>query len=77
MQITETTMTAAAANNKLAVVQYLHSQGCPWPWQLLENAASSGHLDLVRWCYEQGSRFADVSTAACEAAASGNVALMA
>jgi hypothetical protein len=78
MQITGATMTAAAGcNNQVAVVQYLYRQGCPWPWRLLETAVSTGYLELVRWCYEHECRFVDASMASLNAAASGNVQLMA
>jgi hypothetical protein len=48
MQYTANTMMAAAQCNKLPEVQYLRSQGCPWCFRLLEDAAQSGHLELVR-----------------------------
>jgi hypothetical protein len=54
MQCTADTMIVAAQSNKLAEVQYLHDQGCPWPLKLLETAASSGHFELLRWCREHG-----------------------
>jgi hypothetical protein len=49
---TVTMMRGAAECNKLAEVQYLQSQGCPWHAGLLDVAASGGHAELVRWCYE-------------------------
>jgi hypothetical protein len=47
------TMAGAARCNKLAEVQFLHSQGCPWSLYLLEDAATDGYFELVRWCHEQ------------------------
>jgi hypothetical protein len=50
MLYTVATIAAAAKRNKLAEVQYLHRQGCPWPVDLLEAAARSGNFELLRWC---------------------------
>jgi hypothetical protein len=50
MKYTAATMAGAAQCNKLAEVQYLHRQRCPWSMSLLEDAASSGHFELLRWC---------------------------
>jgi hypothetical protein len=57
MQYTEPTMTGAAQCNKLAEVRFLHEQGCPWPIRLLEDIASSGHFELLRWCHKHGCLF--------------------
>jgi hypothetical protein len=54
MEYTALTVAGAAERNKLAEVQYLRSQGCPWPTKLLERAALRGHFELVRWCREHG-----------------------
>jgi hypothetical protein len=77
MPFTATTMAGAAHCNKLAEVQYLHSQGCAWPEQLLEYAARSGHFELLRWCHEHGCDWHMVNWATTCAAQSGNVELMA
>jgi hypothetical protein len=77
MEYTESTIAAAADCNKLAEVQYLHEQGCPWPSYLLDRAASKGDFELVRWCYEHGCPFGDAGMASCHAAQSSNVELMA
>jgi hypothetical protein len=45
-------MTEAASPIKLAEVQYVHSQGCGWPDYLRDEAASSEHFELLRWCDE-------------------------
>eukprot|EP00953_Heterococcus_sp_UTEX-ZZ885_P027617 14796-Heterococcus_DN1.PRE.1 len=76
MQYTVLTMAAAGHCNKLAEVQYLLSKGCPWPTRLVYDAASAGHFELVRWCYEQKGPLWQVSAVAYQAAHSGNVALM-
>jgi hypothetical protein len=76
MECTAATLTAAAECNKLAEVQYLRSQGCPWPAQLLDGLDISGRFELVRWCYEHGCPWT-ARSAACHATASGNVELMA
>jgi Ankyrin repeats (many copies) len=76
MQCTETTMICAAECNKLAEVQYLHSEGCPWPSELLERAASDGHFELVRWCYDHGCRW-NSDEILYYAAKSGNIKLLA
>jgi hypothetical protein len=77
MQYTAATMTGAAQCNKLAEVQHLHSQGCPWPLRLLDVLAGGGNLQLLRWCYEQGCAWHNVASAPNHAAESGNVELMA
>jgi hypothetical protein len=75
MQYTAKTMSGAAQCNKLAEVQYLHSQGCPWSPSLLSVAASSGYSELLRWCYGHGCPcIKDVSFFAAQ---SGNVELIA
>jgi hypothetical protein len=76
MLYTETTMFAAAQSNRLAVVQFLHGQGCPWPVMLLEIAASRGYLEVMRWCHEHGCPFHEVELATSYAAESGNIELM-
>jgi Ankyrin repeats (3 copies) len=76
MEYTKTTMASAARYDKLAEVQYLHSQGCPWPSYRLVEAASSGHSELVRWCYEHGCPW-NANRVLHHAAESGNVELMA
>jgi hypothetical protein len=48
MAFTAFLMAVAAHCNKLAEVQYLHSQGCPWPARLLEGVARDGHFEAVR-----------------------------
>jgi hypothetical protein len=77
MEYKDITLTSAARYNKLAELQYLHSQGCVWPLGLLEVAATSGHLELLRWCHEHGCPFREVRMAPAHAAQSGNVELMA
>eukprot|EP00953_Heterococcus_sp_UTEX-ZZ885_P011416 6606-Heterococcus_DN1.PRE.1 len=47
MEYAAATMTAAAECNKLIEVQYLHSQGCPWPAQLLDGLLISGTLTIA------------------------------
>jgi hypothetical protein len=71
------TMAGAAECNKLAEVQYLHSQGCAWPAWLLNTAASSGYFELVRWCYEHSCPWAAIALAPRYAAENGTVELMA
>jgi Ankyrin repeats (3 copies) len=70
-------MSGAVRCNKLAEVQHLHEQGCPWSMNLLEQAAREGHFELVRWCYEHGCSWHEISKAPAYAAESGNVELMA
>jgi hypothetical protein len=77
MKYTNITMAGASNCNKLAEVQYLHSQGCPWPPRPLDDATRRGYFDLVRWCHEQGCPFWDNRSAARNAAESGDVAQMA
>jgi hypothetical protein len=77
LRYTKAAMKSAAQCNKLAEVQYLYLQSCPWPLNLLEEAASNGFLELLRWCYELGCPWGDASAATRYAAESGNVELMA
>jgi Ankyrin repeats (3 copies) len=70
-------MLGAAQFNKLAEVQYLHEQGCPWPMKVLEQAAREGHFELVRWCYEHGCTWHEILKVPFIAAQSGNIELMA
>jgi hypothetical protein len=77
LELDEIVLTGAAALNKLAEVQYLHSKGCDWPVGLLEEAASKGYFELLRWCYEHGCPFDDDDCVTVNAADSGNVELMA
>jgi hypothetical protein len=42
MQCTRTIMASAARRNRLAEMQYLHSQSCPWSGWMLELAVGSG-----------------------------------
>jgi hypothetical protein len=70
-------MGAATYDNRLAVVQYLHSQGCAWYHEQLELAARKGYLELLRWCHEQGCQFEHDHLAPHHAADSGSVELMA
>jgi hypothetical protein len=76
MEYTEAVMHAAALCNKLAEVQYLHTEGCPWPVQLLDDTAISGHSELLRWCYEQGCHFRHPHMATYFAAQGGSIELM-
>jgi hypothetical protein len=76
MEYSEITMACAAQCNKLAEVQYLHAQGCPWSLRLLEDAARGGHFELVRWCHKQGCPW-KAKVMPHHAAESGNVELMA
>jgi hypothetical protein len=73
MPYTEATIAVAALYNKLAEVQYLHSQRCPWAAGLLDRAASAGLLELLRWCYEHGCPWSEAVKAPVNAAESGNV----
>jgi hypothetical protein len=77
MTYTPTIMHGAMQSDKLAEVQFLHAQGCPWPLGVIEVAASCGHYELVRWCLEHGCPWRPVADAPCYAAKSGNVELMA
>jgi hypothetical protein len=76
MEYTAIAVNSAAHFNKLAEVQFLYSQGCPWPLQLLEEAASSGRFELLRWCYEHGCPWHVAALGPYYAAESGNVELM-
>jgi hypothetical protein len=72
------TMAGAARSNKLAEVQFLHAQGCPWSMYLLEDAARDGYFELLRWCYEQDCGWErGAAVAPAYAAESGNIELLA
>jgi hypothetical protein len=77
MQYTDTVMAGAAQSNKLAELQFLRGQGCPWPCGMIETAASSGYFELLRWCHEHGCQWEQHSKPLCFAAQSGNVELLA
>jgi hypothetical protein len=77
MPYTHATMAGAAKDNKLAEVQYLHTQGCPWSLMLLNEAAQNGYFELLRWCRLHGCSFCCVRKATQYAAESGNVDLVA
>jgi hypothetical protein len=76
MAFTALLMAVAAHCNKLAEVQYLHSQGCALHRRLLDRAANSSNSEVVRWCYEHGYPW-DVRNAPVYAVQSGNVELLA
>jgi hypothetical protein len=65
----------AAEGNKLAVVQFLHAQGCPWHWSVASAAAKRNDLEMLRWVREHGCKWnaRDILT---EAAGSGNIEMM-
>eukprot|EP00953_Heterococcus_sp_UTEX-ZZ885_P016774 9409-Heterococcus_DN1.PRE.6 len=71
------TIDGAARFNNLPAVQYLHSQGCHWPLQLLKRAAINGYFELVRWWHENVCTWHAPDKAPSYAAESGNVELMA
>jgi hypothetical protein len=76
MEYTAAIVAGAAQCNKLAEVQFLYSQGCPWCPYLLAEALQSGRYELVRWCHEHGCSSGGID-AACTAAESGNIELLA
>lgn len=45
-------MSEAINHNKMEMVNYLQSQGCPWPTQ--HNAAKKGYFTLLWYLHEQG-----------------------
>jgi hypothetical protein len=77
MEYTTEVMFGATDCNKLAEVQYLHSQGCPWHHRQLELAAVDGHFKLMRWCHEHGCPFKFEQVAKHFIAESGDIELMA
>jgi hypothetical protein len=77
LRYTAVAMATAARCNKLAEVHFLYRQGCLWSSGMLEEAASSGHFELLRWCCEHGCRWVAVDKAPNYAAESGDVQLMA
>jgi hypothetical protein len=50
--IDEETMTWAAAYNQTAMCAHLRSVGCAWDADACDQAARSGHLDVLRWLSE-------------------------
>eukprot|EP00953_Heterococcus_sp_UTEX-ZZ885_P015096 8501-Heterococcus_DN1.PRE.1 len=65
----------AAEGNKLAVVQFLHAQGCPWHWSVASAAAKRNDLEMLRWVREHGCNW-DARDILTEAAGSGNIEMM-
>jgi hypothetical protein len=49
MSYTEATMEGAARCNKLAVVQFLHTLGCPWDTRVFNAAAARGDIALCAY----------------------------
>jgi hypothetical protein len=70
-------MAGAARCNKLAELQYLHKQGCPWLAWLLDEGTADGNFELVRWCHEHGCPWDAANKTSYYAAQSGSVELMA
>jgi hypothetical protein len=76
LKFSVTTMDGAATCNKLAVLQFLHAQGCPWSSRALEAAARRGDLKFLRWAHEHGCKW-DHNSILSAAASSGNVKMTA
>ena len=43
---------AAAENNNLPALMYLHEEGCPWDEQTIFAAVEHGHLDCLKYAWE-------------------------
>ena len=58
----------AAAGGHLAVLQWLHQNGCSWDWRVCPTAARAGHLALLQWVRQKGCPW---SSFTCTCAARG------
>jgi hypothetical protein len=59
MARTEATMRGATLCNELAILQYLHAEGCALNADICKVAAEAGELDMLRWAREQGAAWDD------------------
>jgi hypothetical protein len=66
MPFTEAVMEGAAHCNTLAVVDFLHAQGCPWGFDVFEFAAARGDLNICAYLHAEGCPW---SAMTCEYAA--------
>jgi hypothetical protein len=57
----------AAQGGHLAVLQWLHANGCPWDGRTCEYAAEGGHLAVLQWLRANGCPWS--SRAVCFVAA--------
>jgi hypothetical protein len=65
-------MQGAAQSNKLAVLQFLHANGCPWDATVAEAAARRGNLEMLKWVREHGCEWTN-DIIHGQAASSGNI----
>jgi hypothetical protein len=77
VQYTASIMLHATRSNKLAGLQYMHSQDCELARELLEAAASCGHFEVLRWCHGAGCLWDCIDWTPISAAEGGNIQLMA
>jgi hypothetical protein len=71
----ETMQGAARYDNKLPVMQFLHTQGCPWYEPTCTAATKRADFAMLRWLHENGCPW--YSQILQEAASSGNVEMTA
>eukprot|EP00953_Heterococcus_sp_UTEX-ZZ885_P031703 16610-Heterococcus_DN1.PRE.7 len=74
-QYVEDTMMSAAMKGQLAVCQYLVAEQCLCDTRACGEAASGGHMEIVRFLHESGCPW-DVDTIGVRAAESDNVELL-
>ena len=65
---------AAAAGGRLALLQWLHQNGCCWDQSTCSGAARRGHLAVLQWARQNGCGW-DEGTCA-NAAAGGHLAVL-
>jgi Ankyrin repeats (3 copies) len=75
MECSVATMMDAAESNQLTIVQFLHSQGCPWDQTVSHAAARRGDLEMLLWAHEHGCPV-DVGTILRIAASSGHIEMV-
>eukprot|EP00953_Heterococcus_sp_UTEX-ZZ885_P002547 1886-Heterococcus_DN1.PRE.2 len=76
MPYTAATMHRCALCNKLAVMQFLHAQGCPWDESVCTAAAERGCFEMLRWAREHGCEWEHQHILQA-AASSGNIEMTA
>jgi hypothetical protein len=69
-------MHGAALKGDTAMCQYLHAQQCPWNEESTTTAATTDHVDLLRWLIENGCPW-DTQQLCRSAAEGGSVAVLA
>jgi hypothetical protein len=77
MQYTAAVMKGCARCNKLAVMQFLRAEGCPWHHLVCHTVAVRGFFEMLRWAREHGCDLSCGPNILQSVAKSGNVEMAA